>query len=109
MLLFRRSNQRGNTEDSDLGEGSKALIWTVCDLCSSLWITEVNKEHFLPFRLCIIKDNEDDLCFTLTRLKGHNVGLHAEVLLLLCESFSRVQNKGRRSYTPIWKKEYGNV
>lgn len=40
-----------NTKDGDLGEGPEALIWTLCDLRSSLWIAEVDKENFLSFRL----------------------------------------------------------
>lgn len=93
-----------DTEDGDLGEGPETLIWTVCDLCSSFWIAEVNKEDFLPFRLRIIKDHEDDLRFTLTGLKRHHAGLHAEVFVLLGEGFGSVQSKRRSCRGSVWKK-----
>lgn len=96
-----------DTEDGDLGEGSETLIWTVCDLCSSFWIAEVNKEDFLPFRLRIIKDNKDDLHFTLTGLKRHHAGLHAEVFFLLGEGFGSVQSKRRSCRSSVWKKVHG--
>lgn len=89
------------TKDSDLDKSSKALVWTVCYLRSSLWITEVNEEHFLSLWLGVIQDEEDNLRLILTSLKGHDGGLQAEVLFLLCKSANGVQSEGKRCGTSI--------